>query len=70
MLLNFVLVGVIGIIIGYAVIPALFGYGKTHGTISLYDSEPGEDPVMIAELFERPERICKRKYVIFKVSSK
>lgn len=71
MLLNFILVGVVGMIIGYSVIPALFGYGKLHGEIRFYDNtELGEDPVMTAELFEHPENIRKHKYVIFRVSPK
>ena len=68
MVFNCVLVGVIGVIVGYMIIPRIFGPGRPHGEIRFFKIEVGEDPVMTAELYETPANICKRKYVVFKVS--
>ena len=67
---NYVLIGVIGIFLGYIVIPRVFGYGHTHGRLYFYKEEPDEDPTMIVELSEAPADICRHNYVIFKVSHK
>lgn len=71
LIFNYILVGVIGMILGYIVIPRVFGYGHTHGKLFFCHTDPDElDPTMIVELSEYPENISKRDYVIFKVSHK
>ena len=69
-MLNYILIGVIGLILGYTVLPKLCGYGKVSGELEFYDVDNEENPVMTAVLYEHPTVIRKRKHVIFKVTQK
>lgn len=61
-----VLIGGIG-----TAITIIFRYrAKFVGYLRFYDSEPGEEPVMIAELSEPVTDIYERNYVTFEVSHK
>lgn len=69
-MLNYILIGAIGLILGYTVLPRLCGYGKVSGELEFYDFDNEENPVMMAILYEHPTIIRKRKHVIFKVTQK
>ena len=60
---------VIGVILGF-VIYAIRIKSKIVGILRFYEQDPGEQPVMTAELHETVEGIYKRNYVIFEVSHK
>lgn len=68
MVFNFILVGVICLIVGYTALPHIIRPGRPSGEIRFYKMDPNEPPVMTAELYKDPDDICKRKYIIFKVS--
>lgn len=60
---------VLGMVLGF-VIYAIRIKSKIVGVLSFYEQDPGEQPVMTAELHETVEGIYKRNYVIFEVSHK
>lgn len=60
---------VLGMVLGF-VIYAIRIKSKIVGVLRFYEQDPGEQPVMTAELHETVEGIYKRKYVIFEVSHK
>lgn len=60
---------VLGMILGF-VIYAIRIKSKIVGVLRFYEQDPGEQPVMTAELHETIEGIYKRNYVIFEVSHK
>ena len=60
---------VLGMLLGF-VIYAIRIKSKIVGVLRFYEQDPGEQPVMTAELHETVEGIYKRKYVIFEVSHK
>jgi hypothetical protein len=64
-----VLVFVVGFLVGAAVAVKVTTI-KDAGNLHFYESEPGEQPVMVAELLMSPEYILKQKHVSFKVSQK
>ena len=68
MVFNFILVGVIGMIVGYIALPHIIRPGRPSGEIRFYKLDPDEPPVMTAELYKEPDDICKRKYIVFKVT--
>lgn len=69
-MLNYIFVGVIGILIGYIILPRVFGYGTLQGELQFYKVDGESDPVMTAILYEHPSSISNRKYAIFKISHK
>ena len=60
---------VLGMVFG-CVIYAIRIKSKIVGVLRFYEQDPGEQPVMTAELHETVEGIYKRNYVIFEVSHK
>lgn len=60
---------VLGMVLGF-VIYAIRIKSKIVGVLRFYEQDPGEQPVMTAELHETVEGIYKRNYVIFEVSHK
>lgn len=68
MIFNFILVGLIGLITGYIVLPRIIRPGRPNGELRFFNVGPNEPPAMTAELYETPADICKHKYVVFKVS--
>ena len=60
---------VLGMVLGF-VIYAFRIKSKIVGVLRFYEQDPGEQPVMTAELHETVEGIYKRNYVIFEVSHK
>lgn len=60
---------VLGMILGF-VIYAIRIKSKIVGVLRFYEQDPGEQPVMTAELHETVEGIYKRNYVMFEVSHK
>ena len=60
---------VLGMLLGF-VIYAIRIKSKIVGVLRFYEQDPGEQPVMTAELHETVEGIYKRNYVIFEVSHK
>lgn len=60
---------VLGMVLGF-VIYAIRIKSKIVGVLHFYEQDPGEQPVMTAELHETVEGIYKRNYVIFEVSHK
>lgn len=63
----------IGMLVGgitTAIMIAFRRRSELAGYLRFYDSEPGEDPIMTAELTESVNDIYKRKYVTFGVSHK
>lgn len=64
---------VIGIAIGAffgIVAEQLNAKNKCVGTLYFYRDEPGEAPTMLTELYDRPQDIEWRDYVMFRVSQK
>ena len=68
-MLGYILTTVIGVAIGIVLCIA-FIKTKTCGMLYFYDQEPGESPVMVAELNEQVEDVRKLTCAIFKVSHK
>jgi hypothetical protein len=64
-----VLAVAIGVLIGIWA-EHLNSKNKCVGTLYFYEDEPGEPPVMMTELYDRPQDIKWRDYVIFRVSQK
>lgn len=60
----------VGILFGVTITVITGKRRNVAGTIHFYENEDSEQPTMIAELFENPADISKRKYVEFKVSRK
>ena len=60
---------VIGVILGFVIYPIILKT-KIVGILRFYEQDPGEQPIMAAELHETVEGIYKRNYVIFEVSHK
>ena len=60
---------ILGMVLGF-VIYAIRIKSKIVGVLRFYEQDPGEQPVMTAELHETVEGIYKRNYVIFEVSHK
>lgn len=60
---------VLGMVLGF-VIYTIRIKSKIVGVLRFYEQDPGEQPVMTAELHETVEGIYKRNYVIFEVSHK
>ena len=60
---------VLGMVLGFAIY-AIRIKAKIVGVLRFYEQDPGEQPVMTAELHETVEGIYKRNYVIFEVSHK
>ena len=59
----------LGITIGFT-LGCIMVRSKIVGVLRFYDQDPGEPPVMTAELHEMPESIRRKKYAIFEVSHK
>ena len=60
---------ILGMVLGF-IIYAIRIKSKIVGVLRFYEQDPGEQPVMTAELHETVEDIYKRNYVIFEVSHK
>lgn len=60
---------ILGMVLGF-IIYAIRIKSKIVGVLRFYEQDPGEQPVMTAELHETVEGIYKRNYVIFEVSHK
>lgn len=58
-----------GVVFG-TIVTCIIKNAKHMGTLRFYDDEPGEPPVLTAELHEPVEVIRKCKYVRFDVSPK
>lgn len=60
---------ILGMVLGF-IIYAIRIKSKIVGVLRFYEQDPGEQPVMTAELHETVDGIYKRNYVIFEVSHK
>ena len=68
-MLYYAIILILGVIIGF-VIGVVRIKTIIAGVLRFYEQDPGEPPVMTAELHETIEGIRKRNYVIFEVSHK
>lgn len=65
------LIFIIGMVVGCITAVAVIAFrhrSEFVGYLRFYESEPGEDPIMTADLNKHVTDIYKRKYVTFEVT--